>query len=285
MIYTQTARFDTGRAMTEDEMRKAAPSIFAVEAHESRSDRFSAIPTIEVLRGLAGEGFFPVAARQSGTRDMSRKEFTKHAVRLRRFDNAEKYKVDDTVFEINLKNANDGTCQYDLAAALFRIACLNSMVTQLSEVDAVKIRHSGEAVPKVIEGTYRVLQSAQLALAAPAEWSQIRMPREAQLALAEAVHTVRFADAEGKVTTPILPEQLLQARRVEDRGSDLWTVANVLQEHVIRGGDTAWGRDANNRRRRTTTRAVNGIEGDMKLNRAIWVLSERMAGMLRSQAA
>jgi len=29
-IYTQTARFDTGRALTEAEMRRIAPSIFAV---------------------------------------------------------------------------------------------------------------------------------------------------------------------------------------------------------------------------------------------------------------
>jgi len=42
-IYTSTARFDTGRALNEDEMRKAAPSIFALSAHESRSERFQPI--------------------------------------------------------------------------------------------------------------------------------------------------------------------------------------------------------------------------------------------------
>ncbi len=57
------ARFDnSARSMTEDELRKAAPSIFAVEAHESRSERFQPIPTIEVLRGLMREGFMPVGA-------------------------------------------------------------------------------------------------------------------------------------------------------------------------------------------------------------------------------
>jgi hypothetical protein len=58
-IYTETARFDTGRAMTEDEMRKVAPSIFAQAAHESRSERFKPIPTIEILRALTKEGFVP----------------------------------------------------------------------------------------------------------------------------------------------------------------------------------------------------------------------------------
>jgi hypothetical protein len=48
----RTARFDdSARALTEDEMRRAAPSIFAARPHASRSQRFRAIPTIEVLRG------------------------------------------------------------------------------------------------------------------------------------------------------------------------------------------------------------------------------------------
>jgi hypothetical protein len=46
------ARFDDGaRALSQDEMRRAAPSIFAARPHASRSQRFRAIPTIEVLRG------------------------------------------------------------------------------------------------------------------------------------------------------------------------------------------------------------------------------------------
>ena len=53
----RTARFDDGaRALSEDEMRRAAPSIFAARPHASRSERFRAIPTIEVLRGLEKRG-------------------------------------------------------------------------------------------------------------------------------------------------------------------------------------------------------------------------------------
>ncbi|AEG58227.1 hypothetical protein [Sinorhizobium meliloti] len=32
-IYTETARFDTGRALSETELRRFAPSIFAETAH------------------------------------------------------------------------------------------------------------------------------------------------------------------------------------------------------------------------------------------------------------
>jgi len=44
-------------------------------------------------------------------------------------------------------------------------------------------------------------------------------------------------------------------------------------------------RDANNRPRRVTTRAVNGIDQDVKLNKALWVLAERMAELKGLRAA
>ena len=66
-------------------------------------------------------------------------------------------------------------------------------------------------------------------------------------------------------------------RRQDDTAPNLWNVFNVVQENAIRGGLTATGRDANNRPRRATTRAVNGIDQDVKLNRALWTLATRMA--------
>lgn len=276
-IYTNTARFDSGRAMSEDELRKAAPSIFAVTAHESRSERFQPIPTIDVLRGLMAEGFMPVGARQARTRIEGKADFTKHLIRLRRVDNAKAHSVGDTVCEILLKNANDGTSAYDLMAGLFRIRCLNSMVAQTATLDSVKVRHSGDVRAKVIEGTYRVLVEAEKTLAAPQDWSTVKLDRDERAAFAEAAHLVRFGDAEGETATPIQPAQLLIPRRYDDRGDDLWTTFNVAQENIIRGGLSAFTRDANNRRRRVSTRAVNGIDQDIKLNKALWMLGERMA--------
>lgn len=275
--YGQTARFDTGRALNEDELHRLAPSVFATEAHSSRSERFAPIPTIEILRGLAKEGFHPVGARQSVARLDDRRDFTKHLIRLRRLDGGTKYTVGDTTCEMLLKNANDGTSAYDLMAGLFRICCLNSMVTQTSTIDTVKVRHSGDVMKKVIEGTYRVLNEAEKALVAPQDWAKQVLAREEREALAEAAHVLRFGDAEGEVSTPVQPDQLLRPRRFEDRRNDLWSTFNVVQENVIKGGVTAIGQDANGRARRVTSRAINGIDQDVKLNKALWVLAERMA--------
>lgn len=279
-IYTQTARFDSARSLTEDELRKLAPSVFAVDAHHSRSERFQPIPTFDVLRGLMAEGFYPVGAKQSVARLDDRRDFTKHLIRLRRLDNVAAHSVGDTVCEILLKNANDGTAAYDLMAGLFRIRCLNSMVAQIGTVESVKVRHSGTAQDvqhKVIEGTYHVMEEAKRALAAPADWSRLALDKGEAQVFAEAAHVLRFGDAEGETNTPIVPAQLLRPRRRDDTANDLWTVFNVLQENVIRGGLHATGRDANGRPRRVTTRAVNGIDQDVKLNRAIFTLAAKMA--------
>jgi len=287
----RAARFDDGgRALSEDEMRRAAPSIFAARPHASRSERFRAIPTIEVLRGLEQEGFFAVGARQSGSRDASKTDYTRHLIRLRRLDDARQYRVGDAVCEIILRNANDGTSAYELMAGLFRIRCLNSLVAQIATVESIKVRHSGDALEKVIDGTYRVLGQADAVLAAPQDWSRIALDDDARAALAASAHALRFGDAEGKAKTPIKPEQLLTPRRADDRADDLWTVMNVVQENVIRGGLSARAPAATDqhghwrRGRVVTTRAVNNIDRDVKLNKALWVLGERMASSLRLAA-
>ncbi len=270
-------RFDTGRPLTEDEMRNRAPSIFAYAAHESRSERFAPIPTIEILRGLAKEGFAPVAAKQSVTRMPDRRDFTKHMIRLRRIDAEKAFAVGDTVFEIILKNANDGSSAYELLPGLFRIRCLNGMVAKESSLDSLKVRHSGDVQSKVIEGTFTVLQDAHAALAAPQDWSNIQLGSEERLLLAEGAHALRFQNSEGETTTPIKPFQLLEPRRSDDRSRDLWTTFNVLQENAIKGGVVGRGHDGNNRRIKRTSRAVNGIDQDVRLNRELFTLAAKMA--------
>ena len=278
-VYAKTARFDgSAVALTEDQMRRIAPSIFAVDAHHSRSDRFAPIPTIEVLRGLIAEGFSPVGVKQSAARTADKRDYTKHLIRLRRLDDVTRYSVGDNVCEILLKNANDGTSAFDLMAGMFRIRCLNSLVAHSGTLESVKVRHTGDVVGKVIEGTYTVLTEARAALAAPQDWSGINLNRDQKIAFAEAAHVLRFGDAEGNVTTPIQPTQLLMPRRVDDRANDLWTTFNVVQENVIRGGLHGVGRDDHNRPRRVTTRQVNGIDQDVKLNRALWIVAQAMAG-------
>ena len=78
---TFVARRDT--PLAEDQMRQAAPSIFAAGKHDSRSERYTCIPTIDVLRGLRREGFELFMVAQSRCRTEGKTEYTKHMIRMR----------------------------------------------------------------------------------------------------------------------------------------------------------------------------------------------------------
>ena len=277
-IYTDTARFDDHqRFLTEDEIRSAAPSVFATTAHESRSARFKPIATIDVVRMLDQEGFGVVGAKQSVARLEDRKDFTKHMLRLRQKGGVQR-KIGDTVFEVLLKNANDGTAAYDLLAGLFRIRCLNSLVAMDTQMSTQRVRHSGDVAPKVIEGVFSVVRDADRALNAPDQWGQLQLAAPEQMFLAEAAHAIRFpVDENNNQTTNVKPEQLLNVRRTGDAGTDLWTVFNRLQENVVRGGLDNFGYNAEGRFRRAHTREVKGIDQSTALNRALWTLGEKMA--------
>ncbi len=74
------------RPLTTEELFCTVPSVFSEEKHESRSERYTYIPTITLLDRLQKEGFYPFFACQTRVRDTSRREHTKHMLRLRRHD-------------------------------------------------------------------------------------------------------------------------------------------------------------------------------------------------------
>ena len=69
--------------LSDDHIRRVAPSIFADAPHESRSERYSYIPTAAVLTELRKEGFQPFMVTQTRVRDEGKREHTKHMLRLR----------------------------------------------------------------------------------------------------------------------------------------------------------------------------------------------------------
>ena len=60
--------FRSDTPLTDEQLYRIAPSIFATDKHQSRSDRYTYIPTSEVLGGLRKEGFQPFMVAQSKSR-------------------------------------------------------------------------------------------------------------------------------------------------------------------------------------------------------------------------
>src|SRR3546814_1259518 len=71
-------------ALDNEALYRHVPSIFAREAHDSRSERYVYVPTIDIVEGLWRGGWFPFFAAQSVPRDGSRHGHAKHMLCLRR---------------------------------------------------------------------------------------------------------------------------------------------------------------------------------------------------------
>ena len=262
--------------MTLDQVRARAPSVFATEAHSSRSDRYTYIPTSTVVEGLMAEGFQPFSAVQGRSRIPGKADFTKHMIRFRH-PAAQMKQVGDTVPEIVLRNAHDGTSSYILSGGLFRLVCLNGMVVPDSLCTEFKVQHKGDIVSNVIDATWSVVDEVSEVTNVVQEWRQIGLERPEQLAFAEAAHSLRFDDASDTLREAISPSQLLAPRRFADQGNDLWATFNRVQENVTKGGVHGIGRDSNGRRRNVSTRPIKGIDQDVRLNKALMILGQRLA--------
>lgn len=252
--------------LSDDQIRALAPSVFAVEAHESRSDRYTYIPTSDILAGMRSEGFLPFAASQSRCRIAGKSDYTRHMLRFRRAGNVDAV-VGAEVPEVILVNSHDGTSSYQLDAGMYRFVCANGMVVSTSSIESVRVHHKGNIRDNVIEGAYRVVSGFDNLLASVDSMRAVELAPPEQQALATAASLVRWGE-----TAPVTADTLLRPLRREDTSNDLWTTFNRIQEHTVRGGDR--GRAANGARRRT--REVTGITQSVSLNKALWSLAEEM---------
>jgi hypothetical protein len=263
-----------------EEIERRAPSALATRPYGAMSARYAHIPTINVIEGMLKAGFMPFSATQSLTRIADKQAFTKHMLRFRHQDVANSLAEGDVIPEVVLVNSHDGACAFRLIAGLYRLACSNGLLVAEAEIMSIIIRHTGDILRDVVIGSQRLTEDAGKALGTVKRWQQLQLTDGEAHAFAEGAHALRFADADGKVTTPITPDQLLAPRRWEDAGNDLWKTFNRVQENVLVGGLSAIQRDANGRRvRRVSTRQIKGIDADVKLNRALWTLGEKMAAL------
>jgi hypothetical protein len=252
--------------LTDEQIRRAAPSIFAEAAHASRSERYALIPTIEVLNALRREGFQPFMAKQTNVRLADKREHAKHMLRLR---HADQQPGVEEWNEIVLVNSHDGASSYQMFGGVFRQVCSNGMICGSSFAE-VRVNHKGNVADRVLEGAHIVLDGFGLITEHRESMQALTLNAGEQAAFARAALALKYDDP--AVPAPVTETQVLNARRAADRKDDMWTTFNRVQENLIQGGLHA--RTANGRR--TRTRAVTGLDADVKLNRALWVLAEEM---------
>lgn len=251
------------RGLSLDDVRARAPAVFAPAPHERMSSKYTFIPTERVLSGLMQAGFVPVEARQTHSRRASPLH-ARHIVRLRR--RFETVQLKDGIPEVVFLNSHDGTSAYQLRMGIFRVVCTNGLIVSQGAFPAYCVSHRGNVINDVISGALTLSEQFTTLAEQVDRMEQRSLEEFEQRRFAERALLLRFPKV---VDGGLQVAQLLSCRRDEDRGADLWSTLNRVQENLLTGGLRMWS--ANNRLIRT--RRITAIREEVRINTALWDLA------------
>ena len=260
--------------LTNDQIITFAPAAGSFEPIDGVSQRYSFVPTLTAVDLLRDAGWFPIHAEQSAVRLARREGYQRHLIRFAKNG----LSFDGERVDLVLYNSHDRGCAFKLIASIWRKVCGNGLMVA-SEFANFSHRHIGFKPDDFIHSAREIASAAGTIAERVDEMKVIEMTPDERGVFAQAAHSLKYDDPEA---APISPHQLLEERRYDDRGNDLWTTFNVVQENIMRGGLKGTTRGSNGRMRRTTTRPVKALDRNIKLNQALWVLTEKMAELKQS---
>lgn len=225
------------------------------------SSSYDLISTERVVSLMRDEGFVPTAANHLRPRKRDPR-VVRHFVRMRHEQHLRE--INGSVPEILIINSNDGSSSLRIEAGLFRMVCANGLIVKSSSIGSTRIRHIDVTAERVIEGATYVIQQAREAA------RRIDLFRARVLNNDEVLQFATSASA--LWGDRVAPRSLLEARRTEDQGNELWSVFNRVQENLVRGGIA--GRSANGRA--TRTHGIRAMDNSIKVNTKLWELAEEL---------
>lgn len=262
---------DSFNPMSNDDLLRLAPAIGAKAPIKDVSDKYSFVPTLEVIDLLRGEGWIPVHAKQASVRIEERDGFQKHMIRFMRNDLiiTPEERVDLVLF-----NSHDRGCAFNLIASIWRKICGNGLMVS-SDLLNFSHRHIGFDGNAFLGSAKTIVSGASLIADQVDTLKTIELTPDERGVYASTALEAFYNEPE---KAPVTPFQLLEERRYDDNGKDLWTTFNVVQENLMKGGLN--GRTQTGKRR--STRAVKSVDKDIKVNKLLWSLTEKMAELKKA---
>lgn len=251
----------------QTQLEKLNPSF---QTSKKMSDKYVWMDTQQLVNELlslksktTGEDIFVLREIRIGT---SRKSSTvgrgKHTVKIRTAIPLESSKGEILYPEIIILNSYDGSSPLKVEVGLFRQVCSNGLCVKINDLGEIKLRHLGtpwESAQEIIKGFI----------------SQVPKVANVQKQLAatnlDGVQIIEFAKKAAKIRWEKVAddaqfEELLEAVRPEDEGSDLWTVFNRVQEKLQNGGVKLKGM-------KRTARAIKNVTEDLRVNQELFTLA------------
>ena len=216
---------------TKSEIRQLANSIFTTQGAPGTSDKYAHISTEKIIDDMQLLGWGVVDAKQVKAR--KGEGYQKHLVVFRNNDIQITAEDGDNVFpQILLTNSHDGKNAFTFTAGLFRMVCENGLVVSSREFENMKIRHYGYSFEELEDTIKAMVEKLPLTVESLNKFRQVELSQEQALDFAKKALEVRLGELDN---IQIDLQDLLTPTRSEDRGNDLWSVYNVVQEKLIHG--------------------------------------------------
>lgn len=271
-------RFSNSRSnnyMTETELRKACPVAFKTgPTNPNVSDKYVHASTIDVVRDMERLGWKPVAAKQarerkggSGIRSFHMIAFENPNVSITRGGETE------AMVRVILTNSHDGFNSFKFMCGLFRFVCSNGLVVSDMEFANISIRHINYDFNelKIVVGD--MIEKIPQVVARMNAMTQVSLTDAQKVELAKETYRIRKGIEEGEKVDvdDATIHDILTPVRDEDKSNDLWTIFNLCQEKMIRGGFKVVGKNGKPRKQRSIT----SIKKDIDLNAQLWTVASR----------
>jgi len=262
--------------LTKDQLKEVCPVVFKdAPTNPKVTDKYLFVNTETIVDDLDKLGWKPVSAamRKSRGKDTI---FSKHMVSFQNPDIKITSKDGDNAFpRIIMTNSHDGLQAFKFSVGIFRLVCSNGLVVADEKFSDFKIRHKGytfaelrdvvaQAV-KDLPNKVEVLNKMRTKILTKDEKQKLAL--DAMLIRAgitpDSDKAKKFEYDEETI------EDILEPKRNEDKGDDLWKVFNVIQEKITQGEFHAALKGAKVRK----VRKIKSFEKDLQVNKELFKLA------------
>lgn len=263
----------------EDIKRMCPMALHTMPTNPNVSDKYIQANTMTVVEDLAKLGWFPVQAKQcrakknsSGIRSFHMISFQNPEVKILKTDN-DGNKVVDAYPRIILTNSHDGFNSFKFMVGLFRLVCSNGLVLCDNQMVNMSIRHINYDFEELRKIVMKSIEQVPEIVATMNKMQSIVPTDEQKIEIATEVMKIRKGIDENEkmeLDTEVI-EDILKPIREEDKKQDLWTIFNVCQEKLIKGG-FSFGSAVQKMRKQ---RAITSIKKDLDYNQRLWMTASR----------
>jgi len=262
--------------MTKEQLKEVCPLAFAeAPTNPDVSGKYLFVNTETIVDDLDKLGWKPVQAAQRKGRGKST-IFSKHMVAFQNPDIKITGKDGDDSFpRIIMTNSHDGMQAFKFSVGIFRLVCSNGLVVADEQFSEFKIKHKGYTFSELrgvvnqavadLPNKVEVLNQMKQRVLTQDEKSKLAL--DAMLIRAGIEPGTEKAKKFNYDDETII--DILDPKRKEDEGDDLWRVFNVVQEKITQGDFHAALTGAKVRK----VRKIKSFEKDLKVNKELFKLA------------